>query len=808
MTEGGPAPFRTLYYTDCRPGQGLGGGAGFQFQARSPGVGEAEQRLVARTALYEVPTSWMRERRPVEAYPRSLAHLRDGVFVTAAGRYLGQEANGYRDGNQFTHALVTEDESSYGLARPAQLWGAPWWVGAPAPTTASPPVPAAPETGPWDTETVRERVAASPDGRARLLALVTALGAPRDPERRRVLLVTDRGEEAACWLAAATLLLDRARALAVSFKIFATDPSRSPHDVVAAHPDWAEEVRRQGRYAVFDLPAGEVPDLAPSPEARFWVPLFLGADDPLDVVDAVELAGQLARAGRDDGVPGEAEREAAALAVGLPLADGAAAAPRTARWLRGAGSRAAELLGATAVEALVAGTDDHAALVDLDDVVAERAGHPGAAELGWDRLATTTRARLFDREVERAHQGVPDSRLRPLPAPDRDEALDHVARTVDPAAALTLAHRHGLRVPDVLVRRFVAWWADHPDADVDPPGWDVGPAVVTGLYQELERRLGDRDRRERTVADVARRWWRHPAPLADRIPVLGPTGPQRVGRLDTEVARAAFRDGPEARAAALRGVAAAVLPGPRGPWVSTWEKVLGTRPVDNAAVARFLEATPPAARDRPLAVVAYHSLTRAPAVDQDTAAALAVLEAAGLPPRELGFDDWPPVDPAVVAVVERLGRAPRLEEARELGRLLTTATRPSREDQARLVRALRGADPSVSGRVLAATRPSALRTAVLDQLHHWAAGTGQHAPDVRSTAVLFAFALKERTDRPRIGAQHQDRLATARDALGERGRDDVAALLADDEGELDLWRKWRPSRARTAKNLLGKLRKG
>lgn len=644
-----PAAFASLYYTDCLPGQGLGGGAGFGFQARSEGAGEDEQRLVQRGALYEVPVRWMRDRRPVADFPPSLAHLHDGAdqartYVTAGGRYLGREANGYRDGNQFTHAVVTREAGSYGLVRPAQLWGASWWVSAPAPTTSCAPVAPHPDPGPWDTETVRDRIAADPDGRERLLALVTALGALQGgADRRRVLLVTDRGDDAACWLAAATLLLDRERALAISFKIFATDPDRSPHDVVVAHPDWAGPYRRQDGYLVLDLLEGAPPEIVPptivpSAEALFWVPLFLGADDPLDVVDAVEVAGQLAREGRPDGraVPGEIEREAAALTVGLPLGVDPGAAVRIAGWLRTAGPGAVDVLGAPLVGTLVAQTRDHTALVDLDEVAATRAAAPGAAELGWDAVAEAARRRLFDREADLAADGapVPDTPLRPVagePAPadalGQVAALERVAQRADPAAALVLAHRHALPVPDGVARRFVGWWADHPDADVDPDGWAVGPTVVADLQRELERRLGEPDLREQTAADVERRWWRRPEPLAGRIPVLG-----AVGRLDLAVARAAVGAGGEPARAALASLAAAVVPGPNGRWVSAWERLLGRDPVDNATVRRFLDATPPQGHDRALAVVAYHSLTRAPAVDEDARAALDVLEKAGLPP--------------------------------------------------------------------------------------------------------------------------------------------------------------------------------
>lgn len=105
--------FGALYYTDCRPGQGLLGGAGFQFQASSSDLPPEAPGLVQRVALYEPPVAWMRQRRPVADCPLSLIHAAEGaVYVTAAGRYLGVEANGTREGNQFTHAVVTTDPGS------------------------------------------------------------------------------------------------------------------------------------------------------------------------------------------------------------------------------------------------------------------------------------------------------------------------------------------------------------------------------------------------------------------------------------------------------------------------------------------------------------------------------------------------------------------------------------------------------------------------------------------------------------------------------------------------------------------------
>lgn len=809
MRPAEPAPFGSLYYTDCLPGQGLSGGAGFGFQARSAGLDEGVQRVVQRAALYEVPTRWLRDHRPVEEYPPSLAHLRDGPFVTAAGRYLGREANGPRDGNQFTHAVVTDDPGSYGLVRPAQLWGAPWWAGEPAPTTTCPPVPAAPAPGPWDTEVVRSAVAGAPGGRERLLALVSALGALRGPQRRRVVLVTGEGGDAACWLAAATLLLDRARALDISFKIFATDPDRSPHDVLVVHPDWAGPHGRHDGYLVLDLTTGEVPDVPTSDEAAFWVPLFLDADDPLDVVDAVELAGQLAHEHGGAGahpVPGEVERRAAALAGGLDVAADPPAVARIAQWLAGATASAVDLVGAPLVDALLTGATEHPTLVALDAVAARRAAAAGAGELGWDAVAVTARRRLFAREVElSAERGkVPgEGRLLPVAGPGEpgvDDALAGVAGRADPAVAVALGERHGHRPAPDLLEQLATWWADRPGSGPDPTGWVAGEAAVGALTRELDRRLADPAQHERTDADVTGHWWCRPTELWRGIPVLGPLrGAPGVRPLDVAVARGAFAAGGEPARVALAAVGALAAPSTpsRDPWSAAWRVALGTAPVSTRTVRRFLEVVPAASVGAPLARVAYHSLVAAPGYDADAEAAHAVLERAGHTPAGSGHAAWPPTDPAVVEVVDRLGAGVGVDEAESVGHVLGRAARTTREDRIALLRAVLAAGPAVGGRVLRHAGPTPLREQTLvPLLKAVAEGAQDTVPDARAAAVLFVMAVQSYAVHPREGRRRRAALEPLVRGLGEAGRREVTAVLAEDparpaaDGVLEAWRQW------------------
>src|SRR5256884_7432667 len=126
----------------------------------------------------------MRKGRRVADYPPSFAHVHDELYATAAGVYLGKEANGGREGNQLTHSIVTRDAAAYGLLRPAQLFDAPWWTRTPASSTTCSP-PEILEPGPFDVDAARDLVLADPRGCARLVALVSAFDRIGGPGERR-----------------------------------------------------------------------------------------------------------------------------------------------------------------------------------------------------------------------------------------------------------------------------------------------------------------------------------------------------------------------------------------------------------------------------------------------------------------------------------------------------------------------------------------------------------------------------------------------------------------------------------------------
>ncbi|MGB6165542.1 MAG: GTPase-associated protein 1-related protein [Pseudonocardiaceae bacterium] len=519
--------FGSLYYTDCRPGQGLQGGAGFQFQAASPGLAPEAMPIVQRTGLYEPPVRWMRERRPVAEYPPSLAHTAEGeLFVTAAGRYLGQEANGTREGNQFTHAVVTRDPASYGVVRPAQLWAAPWWATEPAPDTELDELAEHPAPGLLDVETVRDRVRDAEGGQERLTALLSAIHRLTDPAHRRtVVLVCADPEQAACWIAAATLLVPQPQALRVSFKIFVADGQYGQHDIIALHPEWAgrwADTRSGSGLTVFDLDRGGHTAVEPTTAAGFWVPRFL-AEDAYDVVDAVELAEQFAKAraaGAGNAQPTSTDRLAAAVVATGERLTAPGQLKEAADWLLTAPEDAMRIARDAVLEAML----DTAPPAPVLRPLAAAAG-----SRGWARAGAPIQRRLLTAEISEtlaASDGVDALRmltalppLRVFDRPDEDceraraevEAALRGARPDQVPALLTVAHRHAVHPATATFRDaaygFAAWWVQQPAPDLQPQRWPAPPEALDWVRDVLRGWLAG-PHQAHAVAAVRTCWWR------------------------------------------------------------------------------------------------------------------------------------------------------------------------------------------------------------------------------------------------------------------------------------------------------------
>ncbi|MBU2668232.1 hypothetical protein KOI35_32445 [Actinoplanes bogorensis] len=488
--------FETLIYTDCVPGQGLQGTAGLQFQARSPGADRTAMNLVQNSLLYEPPANWMRERRPVTDYPPSFAHTGDGLFATAAGVYLGREANGGREGNQLTHAVVTGDPASYGLVRPAQMFGAPFWTDRPAAGTECPPLSRTWEPGPFDIEAAQTFVAGRPRGAELLECLLSALQA-LGPDGRRVLFIGEDAAEVLRWISAATLLLPQSRAVGIGFKVFTTNPAYAAQPVVAVHPDWdstSSRVGNDGGYAVFDLTRNEFSDVTVSEDASRRVRLLLD-EDPYDVLDVVEQAGAN---GLTD--PGQALDLAVTMVLrgpglSLPIARVAV------NWLRDTPATLLAQDRNVLVDKLVGNIKQwpEDVLLGLDEVA-----RSGQIAQEW---APEVRLALISAELNRASRSgtAEDMQLPPLPpgvwteqyaARCAELVPDELAQWRGPRpfeAVLRVAARFDLQydvnaVPEA-VDAFVTYWADNPQEKYQAKAWGVAWPVLRGRLNDklLER---------------------------------------------------------------------------------------------------------------------------------------------------------------------------------------------------------------------------------------------------------------------------------------------------------------------------------
>jgi hypothetical protein len=478
----------------------------------------------------------MRDRRAVEDYQRSLAHTaEEGFWATAAGRYLGQEANGTRQGNQFTHTIVTREPASYGTVRPAQLWGADWWAQEPAPDTTLPELPADPAPGPLAVETVRDRVLATPDGDRMLAMLVSSLQHLSDPDMRRsVVLVGADPERAACWLAAATLLLPSPQALRVSFKIFVTDPQYARHEVVALHPDWAgrwADTRADSGLVVLDLDRGRFSDVEATASAAFWVPRFL-REDPYDVVDAVEMAGQFAAArSRGEDAPDDrfveptpADRLVAVVAAANESLRSLDEVAAVAEWLRTAPPEALDIARDDALKAVLTTEPPAGVLRTLAAAVAGGVWEPAAVHRVLDGLllAELTEAAeapdgLTALAAARTHEP-----LRPPDRTDQDrtdaqETVEYALRAAAPdrfPALFTVARRHEVEPrPDefaVAAVDFARWWVRQSDDEWGPDRWDAPAHTLERVRAVLREELSAKPEVFERI--VEERWWK---PLAD-----------------------------------------------------------------------------------------------------------------------------------------------------------------------------------------------------------------------------------------------------------------------------------------------------
>lgn len=493
MTDEG---FGRLLYTDCAPGAGRGGGGGFQVQAQSPGVDSRLSAIATSWLLYEVQDTWVSERRPVGEFPRGFAHAAAGGYGTGQGRYVGKEVMGGRQGNHLADCLLTDDPELYGTIRPAQFYGSEFWRADPWPTPDCPDYAGDLEPGPlMDLEELTGWVRARQERGPLLARLLSVL---EDPDGSRVVILSADPDEAMRWIATATLLLPQRRALDISFKVFSANPARARQRVVAAPPDLYPRLAPGAVPGVFVLDAAACQaDEAPVSERAAFLAGELAGDaeaDPLDILDALELADELSGGNWPTGV----DALQAAWAITRPD-EPLHATAQVQDWLMGAGAEQLAEYGPELVEKALAASPSAGLLRWLDTAVAGR-------RLDFDQ--ETVRARLLAAELAEALAGqeVPAQRLPPLRLSEkvkRDAESDVTSALLagdrmDPGQVdrvLRLAFRHEVTLqPAPLAERLrglaIAWIED-PARTWDPRGRMLAEVVLDEVYAVLHERFAE-----------------------------------------------------------------------------------------------------------------------------------------------------------------------------------------------------------------------------------------------------------------------------------------------------------------------------
>jgi GTPase-associated protein 1, N-terminal domain type 2/GTPase-associated protein 1, middle domain len=504
------AAFDRLLYTDCRAGEGRSGGGGFQVQAQSAGVDVAQTDMAMRWLLYDAPSTWITQRRPVEEFPLGFAHACVAGYGTAQSRYVGTEATGGRQGNHLADCLLTRDPGLYGPTRPAQLWRSQLWRSRAWDTTECPQFDDSPPLGPLTVEAVADWLRGSP---ARVPVLARVVSLLEEPGSRRVIITADDPEEAMRWIAAATMLLPIRAALEVSFKVFAPNPLQADHSIVAVPKELnAQEVPGQaGSAFVLDAEAAISDEADVTERARFWAGLLASAEDPYDVVDAVELAAVLAGGREGD----TADARVAAWAV--TAADGRPDDPAAlARWLSQASPALLREHGAAVTGRVLAADPDADTLRWIDTAAAM--GHVAA-----DRHSV--RAMLLTAEIAEVKAGL-SPHTEVLPGIDADESALRDADSelssaivlcsdsqVDLLLRLSTRHRVTPQLGPLLERLsdFTIGWLDKPAPEYRPDDWALREAILDLAADELHQRIRNDDAGQ--VIGTVERVWRY---FADR----------------------------------------------------------------------------------------------------------------------------------------------------------------------------------------------------------------------------------------------------------------------------------------------------
>lgn len=233
--------YEHAFHTSCR--EGLTGRPGFQFNAASAGLSEAQLQGLARAhAGYQAPRDLpaQPERAQLALFPIALRYaMAEGIGPSLSRTvYVGREFRGRdgapdtgRFGNYFSHILAGRGgEVPFGELLPIELWEADHWQETESDQRSLAPIDAL-NPGPLTVENTLATLC--PTRRVWIprfidVTLAALCGGPR------VVLLDRPGEVAAAWMALASFSLPRSLAMRLTFSTFEGSPRTANVMVCAA----------------------------------------------------------------------------------------------------------------------------------------------------------------------------------------------------------------------------------------------------------------------------------------------------------------------------------------------------------------------------------------------------------------------------------------------------------------------------------------------------------------------------------------------------------------------------------------------
>lgn len=242
------------------------GSAGFQVKAMSPGISPEQQALISRMIAYRIPPTL--NEYEIGSHPVALRYYYKGpgecVFLCSQSN--GNDENG-RPGNFFAHTLVMKP-TLFASVPPILYWRSPFWrIRDPGSHTQLAALPDFDVEPSLDVDQVWEFLARG-NRREQFYKLMCAVVHYNKTQRRIVII--DKNEHVALWIAAVSCMLPPACRPLLSFATYHHDPYQAQFMITGTTSDSSFHASPEEyvSYFILNAEAGRISAIEDSPYAE------------------------------------------------------------------------------------------------------------------------------------------------------------------------------------------------------------------------------------------------------------------------------------------------------------------------------------------------------------------------------------------------------------------------------------------------------------------------------------------------------------------------------------------------------------